>query len=110
MDNIKDLRKAFLKQAQARKNELIQQLSEYDMATSDALHFLENEKCDAVAMVKTAKVLKELRAERRQVKVELDQVVCLLQSMGHKDIVKFENKTKYTYRTDYMNEIRKKHN
>lgn len=108
MDNIKDLRKVFLKHAQARKVELLQQLSQYDMATSDALHFLENEKCDAVAMVKTAKALKELRAKRRSVKVELDQVVCLLQSVGKRDILKFEGKTNYNYRTDFMNNIRNK--
>lgn len=108
MDNIKDLRKSFLKQAQARKVELTDQLSQCDLATQDALHYLENEKCDAVSMVKTAKLLKELRTERRQVKMELDQVTCLLASVGNKDILKFEKVTKYHYRTKLMDDIRKR--
>lgn len=108
MDNIKELRVSFLKQVQTRKAELIDQLSQCDLATQDALHYLENEKCDAVSMVKTAKLLKELRAERRQVKMELDQVTCLLQSVGNKDILKFEKITKYHYRTKLMDDIRKR--
>lgn len=108
MDNIKDLRKGFLKQMGLRKQELEQEQSKYDLAISDALHYLENEKCDAVSMVKTAKLIKELRHKRREVKVEREQVVCLLSSVRMKDIVKFEQRTDYTYRTNVMDGIRYK--
>ena len=46
MDNIKELRKGFLKQAGIRRQELNAELSQYDLAIQDALHYLENEKCD----------------------------------------------------------------
>lgn len=108
MDNIKDLRKDFLKQMGLRKQELEKEQSRYDLALQDALHYLENEKCDAVSMVKTAKLIKELRHKRREVKVEREQVVCLLASVRMKDIAKFEQRTNYTYRTDVMDDIRYK--
>lgn len=108
MDNIKELRAGFLKQMGLRKKELEGKQSEYDLAISDALHYLENEKCDAVNMVKTAKLIKELRRKRREVKIEWEQVVCLLSSVRMKDIVRFERMTDYTYRTNVMDDIRHK--
>jgi hypothetical protein len=108
MDNIKDLRKEFLKQAGIRRQELNAKLSQYDLAIQDALHYLENEKCDAVNMVKTAKLLKELRHKRRSVKVEHEQVVCLMHTIRDKDIVRFEKQTNYTYKTKVMDDIRYK--
>ena len=59
-------------------------------------------------MVKTAKLIKELRHKRRAVKVEWEQVVCLLNATRMKDIVKFERRTDYTYRTNVMDDIRYK--
>lgn len=108
MNDIKKLKQDFLHQANLRKQELVQELSQCDQAISDALHYLENEKCDAVSMVKTAKLLKELRHKRRKIKVEQDQVLCLVNTMKHKDIVRFEQKTKYTYRTNIMDDIKYK--
>lgn len=108
MADIKELRKGFLKQMGLRKQELEKEQSRYDLAIQDALHYLENEKCDAVSMVKTAKLIKELRHKRREVKVERDQVVCLLQTMRTKNIDKFEQRTDYTYRTNIMDDIRLK--
>ena len=105
MDNIKNLRNGFLKQMGLRKQELEGELSQCDMAISDAMHYLENEKCDAVSMVKTAKLIKELRCKRRGIKVERDQVVCLLASVRMKDIKRYEQRTNYTYRTNIMDDI-----
>lgn len=108
MDNIKDLRKGFLKQMGLRKQELEKEQSHYDLAIQDALHYLENEKCDAVNMVKIAKLIKELRHKRREVKVEREQVICLLNSVRMKDIARYEQMTNYTYRTNVMDDIRHK--
>ena len=108
MNDIKELRNDFLKQMGLRKQELEQELSQCDMAISDTMHYLENENCDAVSMVKTAKLIKELRRKRRGIKVEWDQVVCLLQTMRSKNIVRFEQRTDYTYRTNVMDGIRHK--
>lgn len=108
MDGIKELRKGFLKQAGIRRQELNAELSQCDLAIQDALHYLENEKCDAVDMVKTAKVIKELRHKRRVIKVEHEQVVCLMHTISQKDITKFEKQTNYTYRTNVMDDIRYK--
>lgn len=108
MDGIKELRKGFLKQAGLRKQELENELSQCDLSIQDALHYLENEKCDAVGMVKTAKLIKELRHKRRAVKVEWDQVVCLLNTIRAKNIARFEQRTDYTYRTNIMDDIRHK--
>ena len=106
MDNIKELRKGFLKQAGIRRQELNAELSQYDLAIQDALHYLENEKCDAVGMVRTAKLIKELRGKRRKIKIEHEQVVCLMHTISQKDIVKFEKQTNYTYKTNVMDDIR----
>ena len=108
MDNIKDLQKEFLKQAGMRRQELNRELSQCDLAISDALHYLEGEKCDAIGMVKTAKLIKELRQKRRGIKVEHEQVLCLMHAISHKNIVKFEKRTNYTYRTNVMDDIRHK--
>lgn len=108
MNDIKKLKQEFLHQANLRSQELVQELSECDLAISDALHYLENEKCDAVSMVKTAKLLKELRHKRRKIKVEQDQTLCLFNTMRNKNIVRFEQKTKYTYRTNIMDDIKYK--
>lgn len=108
MADVKELRKGFLKQMGLRKQELTQELSQCDLAISDALHYLENEKCDAVGMVKTAKLIKELRHQRRNIKVEWEQVVCLLSSVRMKNIDRYEQRTNYTYRTNVMDDIRHK--
>ena len=70
---------------------------------TDAEHFLENEKCDAVVLVKTAKLIKELRQKRRQIKVELEKLQSARDTMT-KGMIRFDNKS-YTYRTAIMNSI-----
>ena len=106
MTDINVLYTEFAKEIDKRSKECIESVATCNQIEQDLLHFLENEKCDAVAMVKTAKFLKELRSKRRQIKVELDQVECLLKSVRDKDISRFEKRTDYVYRTDWMDDIR----
>lgn len=106
MNNIKNLKQTFLNQAHIRAKELNEKVSEYDLAITDLMHFLELEKCDAVAMVKVAKKLKDLRAERRLVKIEKEQTDCLITTMRNKNLDRFEHKT-YTYRTTIMDDLKK---
>ena len=51
MADIKELERSFLTQMKTRKEELSSEISRYDMAISDIMHYLENEKCDAIALV-----------------------------------------------------------
>ena len=100
------MRNEFLKEAKIRQKELVQQQSKYDLMLTDAEHFLENEKCDAVVLVKTAKLIKELRQKRRQIKVELEKLQSARDTMT-KGMIRFDNKS-YTYRTAIMNSISNK--
>lgn len=108
MDNIKNLERDFINQMKTRKEELSSQISQYDMAISDIMHHLENEKCDAVDLVRISKKLKEIRKHRRVVKVEREQVLCLLRLVSSSNIDKYERRTKYVYRTKVMDDICKK--
>ena len=99
------LRQEFLKEAKVRRVELEAEQSKYDLMLSDAMHFLENERCDAVAMVKTAKLIKEIRQKRRKVKVEMEKLQSTTTSMT-KGVAKFDKKS-YTYRTEIINQISK---
>lgn len=100
------MRDDFLREVKIRRKELAQQQSEYDLMLMDAEHFLENEKCDAVVLVKTAKLIKDLRQKRRKVKIELEKLQSVRDSIT-KGITRFDNKS-YTYRTKVMNDIFKK--
>lgn len=105
MKTFEQMQKGFLKEAEARRAELSKEQSQYDMIIQDALHFLENEKCDAIAMVKIAKHIKETQQKRRRVKVEMEK----LQSVCHsitQGVVKFDEKT-YTYRTTVIPTIKR---
>ena len=74
----------------------------------DAEHFLENEKCDAVVLVKAAKLIKDLRQKRRKVKVELEKLQSIKDTIT-KGMTRFDNKS-YTYRTEIINDIFKEYN
>ena len=102
-----ELRGEFLKEAKVRQTELQKVQSGYDMMLQDVMHCLENEKCDAVTMVKIAKRIKEVRQKRRKIKVELEklQSACDLMTTG---FTKFDNKY-YTYRTEIINDIFKEY-
>lgn len=106
MDNIKILNRNFIDTVRARKVELSSQMSECDLAITDALHYLENENCDAVGLVKTAKILKELRQKRRIVKIEYEQVKKMLSMLGSPGLEKYEHARKYHYRTKIMDGVR----
>lgn len=108
MSNIKDLERSFLTQVKTRKEELSTEISQHDMAISDILHYLENEKCDAVDMVRAAKKLKEIQKNRRKVKIEREQALCLLRLVNESNILKYECDKKYKYRTTAVNDVRKK--
>ena len=108
MADIKELERSFLTQMKTRKEELSSEISRYDMAISDIMHYLENEKCDAIALVKASKKLKEIRQKRRIVKVEREQVLCLLRTISTSNIEKYEKRAKYTYRTNVMDDIKHK--
>ena len=108
MADVKELERSFITQMKARKEELSFEISRCDLAITDIMHYLENEKCDAIALVKASKKLKEIRQKRRVVKIEREQVLCLLRSISSSNIAKYEKRTSYTYRTNVMDDIRHK--
>ena len=103
MKTFEQMRKELLKDISIRRKELETILSGYDLALQDALHFLENEQCDAVAMVKVAKKIKELRMKRRSIKIELEKLQSVTSSITV-GVARFDKKT-YTYKTKTMQEI-----
>lgn len=100
-----------LKQAfddiEAYENELSQKLSNYDLQQQDLLHYLENEICDAVDLVKIATKLKSIRQQRRVCKVEQDKILSATSAFANikvhwnRDLSKFEKKS-YTNKTDIL--------
>jgi uncharacterized protein YjiS (DUF1127 family) len=104
MKTFEQMRKDLLKEAGIRRKELQTVLSGYDMILQDALHFLENEKCDAIAMVQIAKKIKDVRMRRRTVKIELEKLQSVTDSIT-KGVARFDKKD-YTYRTTAMKSIR----
>ena len=82
-------------------------ISQCDKEEQDLLHFLENEKCDAVQMVLIAKKLKEIRIVRRDAKLEHARAISLLHAASKPDD-SVQNKiggTKFIYQTDALNGI-----
>ncbi len=102
--NVHETRKEALSQLSMRRNTLCQKLSKIDLKITDVMHYLENEKYDAVVMVKLAKQLKDLRKERRVVKVELEQTQALADVIKTKKLDTFAKKD-YTYRTDVLKDL-----
>ena len=91
----------FRKEVRSRWYIASQNVTTYNSQEQDLLHFLENEKCDAVDMVKVAKELKSLRQRRRIAKIEMERCQSILSSIDKKDLKRFEEKT-YTYKTDAL--------
>lgn len=104
MSQVLQMKKQFLHDLTKRYNELSVLLSRYDNEEQDLLHFVENEKYDAVTMVKVAKELKEVRLARRVIKVELEQVQSMRDQLSQKNHEKFAKKT-YEYKTDVLSNI-----
>ena len=101
MSQTVQMRAQFMNELVKRRNELSEQLSRYNNQEQDLLHFIENERYDAVVMVKVAKQLKDNRQARRAVKVEIDQVNSMMSVLAKKNLSKFAEKT-YEYRTDIL--------
>lgn len=107
MNDIKTLHLNFINQMKAKKQELNCELSRCDLALTDALHYLELEKCDAVTMVRTAKLIKELRQDRRGIKDRMEQIDRLMMKVGNPNVLICSKKI-YTYRTQVMNDVNKR--
>ena len=105
MKTFEQIRKDMLNEIGIRQKHLQRILSQFDMALQDALHFLEIEQCDAVAMVKVAKKIKELRMKRRSIKIELEKLQSVTDSITQ-NVARFDNKT-YTYKTETMQRIQR---
>ena len=104
MSQAVQMKKQFLQDLTKRRNELNVSLSRYDNEEQDLLHFFENEKYDAVTMVKVAKQLKEVRVARRAIKVELEQVQSMRDQLSQRNHEKFAEKS-YEYRTNVLSDI-----
>lgn len=90
-----------------RKKELTKEYEQYNNKQQDLLHAIEFEKYSASQGARMLKTLKELRAERRAVDNELEEVKDLLQRFNNGKLLSYTPKTakKYTYRTDVVQEI-----
>ena len=87
-----------------RKKELEAMISHVDLEEQDILHFLENEKYNAVIMAKTTKRLITLRKERRAIKEEWVDINWIASRMQNElPERKFHD---YKYRTNIMEEIK----
>lgn len=104
MSDVKQIKQQFLYDLAQRRKELECQLSAYAVEEQDLLHFLENEIYDAVVMVKIAKQLKISRLNRRKVKVELEQLQSIHDTVTKKKLKQFAEKH-YEYRTDVLSNI-----
>ena len=96
------------------RKELSQKISEYDSQEQDLLHYIENEICDAVDLVKIASKLKEIRRQRRVYKVEYERLQTVtapfvnMKINWNKDLQKFAEKT-YTNKTNLLDGMELSH-
>ena len=101
MSQATQMKQQFLLDLAKRRKELFEQLSQRNHEQQDLLHFLENEKYDAVVMVKIAKQIKENRLLRRAIKVEIDQLNSMSSILSRKNLLQLAEKD-YEYRTDIL--------
>lgn len=78
----------FFQDIDKRLNELTNQLSVWDTKQDELLHYIENHNVDAVKSCKIVKQLKHVRAERRNVKNEID----VIRSLKDTFVDKYKNK------------------
>lgn len=78
----------FFQDTDKRLNELNKLQSIYDTKQDELLHYVENHNLDAIKACKIIKQLKIVRAERRQVKNEIN----VIQSLKDTFIDKYKNK------------------
>lgn len=86
--NTREMFERFRQEIQTRRDAAYKELSRYDAQEQDLLHYLENEKCDAVDMVRVAKELKMLRQHRRMAKIEVDRCNSIHSSIAKKNLKK----------------------
>ena len=94
------------------RKKLSAQISHYDLQIQDLLHYMENEPCDAVDLVRIAVQLKNIQQQRRVCKIECDKLRSVYDSFQGKnvtklldqDLTKFEKKT-YTDKTTVINDM-----
>lgn len=105
-----EIKQNFINQLTQKEAELSKLLSQYDNELQDIEHYLEGVNCDAVDMVKAAKLIKEIRQKRRNVKVEFQQLHSVYDTtkMSITPLQKIAKKTNYTYKTDIVSERFKK--
>lgn len=98
------------------REKLSAQISHYDLQIQDLLHYMENEPCDAVDLVRIAVQLKNIQQQRRVCKIECDKLRSIYDSFQGKnvtklldqDLTKFEKKT-YTDKTTVINDMALSH-
>lgn len=78
----------FFQDIDKRLSELSSKQSEWDIKQDELLHYIENHNLDAVKSCKIIKQLKCVRAERRQVKNEID----VIRSLKDTFVDKYKNK------------------
>lgn len=79
---------AFFQDIDKRLSQLSDLQSEWDIKQDELLHYIENHNLDAVKSCKIVKQLKYVRAERRQVKNEID----VIRSLKDTFVDKYKNK------------------
>ena len=78
----------FFQDIDKRLSELSSKQSEWDIKQDELLHYIENHNLDAAKSCKIIKQLKYVRAERRQVKDEID----VIRSLKDTFVDKYKNK------------------
>lgn len=79
---------AFFQDTDKRLKELRQEQSKWDIKQDEILHYIENHNLDAIKSCKLIKILKQVRAERRLVKDEIN----IINSLKDTFIDKYKNK------------------
>lgn len=79
---------AFFQDIDKRLSQLSDLQSKWDIKQDELLHYIENHNLDAVKSCKIVKQLKYVRAERRQVKNEID----VIRSLKDTFVDKYKNK------------------
>lgn len=64
--------------------EIENELSQKDLEQQDILHYIENNTLNAGGYAKTGKLLKEVRADRRSIKDDLDKAYCIRDTLTTK--------------------------
>lgn len=91
---------SYVEKMYKKQTELVSELSKVDKEQEDILHFLELEKYNAATMMKVTKKLKEVRAKRRIIKDELNEVQAICSRI--KPYNRKEGERTYTYKSEIL--------